>query len=312
MIKILFYISFSLIIYSIKSNCLAYNFQADTVWLIFDEPYNDSLPPHFRKCNDSFQRKGSSLPDMTGLSGLNISGSAEFSNKNLPTLINAINNEGLIVIDLRQETHGFVNGMAISWYGKYDWENIDLSREEIINGEIHKLDSLKKEKKITVTKVLKKDKATNTFQDFQKVKLDVASAETEQELTSSFKVKYFRITAPDHRKPTNENVDLFISYVTSLKSGYWLHFHCHGGVGRTTTFMAMYDMMKNAKSVSFHDIIDRQYLLGGINLTKDDDFPPWDKQYAIERTEFLKQFYEYCKTNNDGFKTLYSTWIKGY
>src|SRR5258706_13059159 len=133
---------------------------------------------------------------------------------------------------------------------------------------------------------------------------------SEEELAKSSGLDYFRITASDHRKPTMDDVDLFIDNIRSLAGNYWLHFHCHAGDGRTTTFMVMYDMMRNAKKVTFDDIIMRQHLIGGLDLTKDEDFPSWDKQYAIERTDFLKNFYEYCKANDDNFKTSYSMWLK--
>src|SRR5580704_17242432 len=28
-----------------------------------------------------------------------------------------------------------------------------------------------------------------------------------------------------------------------VSSGSWVHFHCHGGDGRTTTFLALFDML---------------------------------------------------------------------
>src|ERR671927_183097 len=77
--------------------------QADSVHLILDEPYNDALPRNFRKCSGEFIRLSGKLPDTTGLSSLNISGSSEFSDKNLPVLLNAIGNFQVNVLDLRQE-----------------------------------------------------------------------------------------------------------------------------------------------------------------------------------------------------------------
>lgn len=41
-----------------------------------------------------------------------------------------------------------------------------------------------------------------------------------------------------------ENIDEFIKLYKSLPKDAWLHFHCEAGKGRTTTFLAMYDMMK--------------------------------------------------------------------
>ena len=307
--KALFFIFCVFFAINIKANGFNYQPEADSIYLILDEPYNDSLPRNFRKCDGEFKREYSSIPDTTGLSSLNISGSAEFSDKNLPVLINTINRDRIIVIDLRQESHGFINGEPVSWYGKYDWANVGLTRDEVITGEKRKLDSLKKVKNIQVTKILKKDKSTNSFLDFKEIPFEVMKAVTEDILTKSFNTEYFRITATDHRKPVNEDVDRFVTYISSLAGIYWIHFHCHAGDGRTTTFMVMYDMMRNAKNVSFDDIVKRQYLLGGIDLTKNDDFPEFDKQYAVDRTEFLKKFYEYCKDNNDGYVTSFTTWI---
>ena len=45
----------------------------------------------------------------------------------------------------------------------------------------------------------------------------------------------------------------------------WLHFHCLAGYGRTATFMAIYDMMKNP-DVGLSDIVYRQSMTGGENL----------------------------------------------
>jgi hypothetical protein len=292
---LLFYVSFS---------------QSDTTHLIFDEPYNSALPRNFRISDGGLKRSYEKMPDTAGLGALGISGSAEFNNLNLPVIINTIGTDDVIIVDLRQETHGFVNGMSISWYGRYDWADLGLSREEVIILEKHKLDSLKKNKTVTVTYVLQKNKPDDTFIKVKDSTFEAPNVLTEEELTKKYGINYFRITATDHRKPTNWDVDLFLDFVSRLSSNYHLHFHCHAGDGRTTTFMAMYDMMRNAKSVSFDDIIERQYLIGGINLSKDEDFPSYDKQYAIERTAFLKDFHSYCKANADGFKTNYSAWLK--
>jgi len=283
---------------------------ADTVYLILDEPYTDSLPRNFRRSDGEFRRDHKETPDTTGLSRLNISGSAEFSDKSFPLIKNQCGDKRLIDIDLRQETHGFVNGMPISWYGKYDWANVGLSRSQVIDGEKKRMDSLKNTKEITILRIQKKYKANDSIESYTDIPGEVKTSVTEEELVKSFGGDYYRLTVSDHRQPLVEDVDRFINYITSLSGDNWIHFHCHAGDGRTTTFMVMYDMMKNAKNVAFEDIVSRQYLLGGIDLTKDDDFPAYDKQYAIDRTEYLHKFYDYCRANSDGYKTLYSEWIK--
>ncbi len=302
---------FYIIIFLTVSHASAFIYYqaADSVRLIQDEPYNDALPRNFRKCTGGFIREYKEKPDTTGLNSLNISGSSEFSNKSLPLIINSAKGSNVTILDLRQEMHGFLNGMAVSWYGKYDWADTALSREEVMKGEKRKLDSLSKNKVATVIKADKKDKSTDTFISIEDTLINVLSIRTEKELTEEMNTGYFRITATDHRKPVTSDVDRFINFVLNLKDDYWVHFHCHAGDGRTTTFMVMFDMMKNAKRVAFEDIINRQYLIGGIDLTKDEDFPAFDKQYAIERTEFLRSFYNYCRENTDGFNTMYSSYI---
>jgi protein tyrosine phosphatase len=225
-------------------------------------------------------------------------------------MLKNIAHEKIIIVDLRQESHGFVNGNCISWYGEHDWGNVGFSRSEIEADENRRLDSLYKIKSISVTQIIKKDKSTSEIKESKEIPVVVNTVQNEKELTEEFKTGYFRITATDHRKPVDEDVNRFIEFVKNLDENTWLHFHCHAGDGRTTTFLVMYDMIRNSKNVSFPNIIHRQYLLGGIDLSKDDDYPDFDKQYAIERTEFLNNFYDYCKSNNDNFKTLYSEWKK--
>lgn len=284
--------------------------QSDSTTLIIDEPYSRD-PANFRKSNGGFKYSFGIMPDTTGLSNLNISGSAEFNDLNLPVMVKSIGEYNVTVIDLRQETHGFVNGMPLSWYGKYDWADVGLSRKEVIEVEHHKLDSLKKAGEVTVTVVLKKNKADDTFTRVRDTTFRLISVMTEEDLVKTYELGYLRITATDHRNPVTDDVDRFVDFVRRLKGGNnWLHFHCHAGDGRTTTFMVMYDMMKNAKFAGFADIIERQHLIGGIDLTKDEDFPSWDKQYAIERTQFLRDFYNYCRDNSDDFTASYSAWLR--
>jgi len=69
--------------------------------------------------------------------------------------------------------------------------------------------------------------------------------------------------------------------------------------------MSMYDMMHNAKNVSFEDIMKRQTLIGGSDLLNVDD-----KDKSETRLDFTKKFYNYCKENQDGFQTSWSQWLK--
>jgi len=262
----------------------------DAANLIFDMPCNDSLPIHFRKSSGKFQISADTAPDTAGLALLNASGSAEFCSQSLKFMIENIERDKIIIVDLRQESHGFVNGLCISWDG---FSNVGLSREEIEADETRRLDSLFKINDISVNQI----------------PLVAGSVQTEKELARQLNAGYYRITVTDRRRPQNEDADRLIEFVNSLGNDKWLHFHCHAGYGRTTTFLAMYEMMRNSKKVGLQDILQRQYMLGGINLAKIDDNPGVDKKDAIELKEFLIDFNSYCRTNSDNFKTSFSAWM---
>lgn len=42
-------------------------------------------------------------------------------------------------VDLRQESHGYLDGIPVSWYGERDWANLGKSRHEALSDERHRL-----------------------------------------------------------------------------------------------------------------------------------------------------------------------------
>jgi hypothetical protein len=72
--------------------------------------------------------------------------------------------------------------------------------------------------------------------------------------------------------------------------------------------MAIYDMMQNAKRVPLEEIIRRQQRLGGLDLFSLSPESHWKYPYEVQRKEMLERFYEYCKSNTDGFKTTWTAW----
>jgi len=61
----------------------------------------------------------------------------------------------------------------------------------------------------------------------------------------------------------------------------------------TTTFMIMYDMIKNYKEVSSDDIIKRQLAFANFDGDAVKSFK------NKERMDFLSEFYNYLKVNGD-------------
>lgn len=265
------------------------------------------LPRAFRTTNSPFKKNIEPLPSRAGLEKLHISGSAQFSEKSFEVIVEKLGNpKPLYIIDLREESHGFLNGNAVTWYGYRNRDNRGKSLEEITAIEQNLLDKALKSKDITLYKVSEKDEATGGFINPKPVPIVVVSSETERSLIERLHHHYIRLPSADHEAPSDSIVDLFITTMLALPKDRWIHFHCSAGVGRTTVFMSMLDMMYNAKDVSFEDIMRRQWLLGGKNLLSHPKVNNWKRPTSEKRTQFMQDFYNYCRYNKDNFITPWS------
>jgi len=270
------------------------------VHLIIDNANKNELPKNFRMANDKINK--STSINLTGLSSMNISGSGAVSENSLKQLKEKVNSKYIIDVDLRQESHLFVNGIGVSWYGKKNHANIKLTQTQVLNDEITKLNKIKSSDKLKIDGKNKKSAIHVSTID------NIKSFENEEQLAKSLGLGYVRFAVPDHERPQDSQVDSFVQFIKTLPNNTWLHFHCKAGVGRTTTFMAMYDMMRNAKTVSFNDIMKRQQLIGGANLLSKQDAS--SASDANIRSKFLKNFYNYCSKNADDYKTKWTDWLE--
>lgn len=106
------------------------------VHIVEDSKNTKILPKNFRKTSDLSSIENISYLNLAGLHDLNISGSSQFTEFNLPLIKESINNDFNIVdIDLREESHGFINGIAISFANSDNNANKGLTYNEIINKE---------------------------------------------------------------------------------------------------------------------------------------------------------------------------------
>lgn len=229
-----------------------------------------------------------------GLDKLKASGSAQFSADSLGVMLQRIPSKKIVIVDLRQESHGFANGKAISWYGPQNAANIHKTLSEIEKDEEYRLLGLKNLNEVVIHRLLNKTKAT--IDKTCSIPMRVEQTSTEQKLVEDSGVRYVRIPVRDHYPPTSERVEQFFALIHSLDDSTWLHFHCSAGRGRTTTFLAMYDMVHNAHALTFEEILRRQHLLGGKDLSKTADNNALKDQSALERKCFLKGFYELCRS----------------
>ncbi len=225
---------------------------------------------------------------------LKASGSGQFSENGLKALLEKIPaGHAITVVDLRQESHGFVNGIAVSWYAPRDAANVGRSLAAIEADEAERLQELCKEKNIAIHRIV--NKPQDVIEKSETIPVVVEKTATEKNLTESFKIGYFRIPVTDHLPPPEEQLERFLAFIQTLPANSWLHFHCEAGEGRTTTFLTLYDILKNCKRDSFDAIIWRQHQLGGINLSEMPSKESWKYPFAVERLNFLQKFYQSCK-----------------
>lgn len=239
-----------------------------------------------------------------GLKNLNASGSAQFSESQL-AWIKMNTAENLTVVDLRQESHGFINGNPVTWTAPMNWANKGKLKSNILIDESVRLNELLFQDHIAIPTA--KNYKQNNFKISDFIKLEIQNISREDEITQKSNIGYYRITVSDHSKPTDDDVEDFYQFYKTLKPDQWLHFHCRGGKGRTTTFLAMYDMLHNAHTVSFHDIIKRQAAIEPFYNLQEVKKPS-KRTLQEDRINFLKDFYLFAKDVHNGFKGTWKQW----
>ena len=267
-----------------------------------------ALPRNFRTTDDPLKPNNGKTPSATGLIELHASGSGEFTAGNLKPLLARVHGP-VTIFDLRQETHVFVNGLPVSWYATRDWANVGRSQTGIEKAEAAWVQSLGPGSEIAVRPghPVKKGNADSVVPQ----QVIVKEASIERDLVSSAGTRYVRVAVTDHTRPLDETVDRFIVAVRVLPENAWAHFHYEAGLGRTTTFLVLYDMLRNAARVSLEDIVCRQKLLGyNYDVLRPTGLGNWKAPYMEDRIAFVRAFYNYARANPNGRPQLWSEWVK--
>lgn len=254
-------------------------------------------PERFRimaaPCCDRSGSMPASACNTAGLEQLRASGSGQFSPAGLANIIKELAAPALTIVDLRQESHGFVNGRAVSWQNALNSANRSLSEEAVLLEE---------------ARLLREAALQECGKD------GPALIMSEAELVRREKADYVRFFVTDRCRPEDETVDRFISFIQCRPREGWLHFHCLGGSGRTTTFLIMLDMMRHAGDISCGDILHRHKQLGGRDMFAIVTGNPSLVQSGLERLRFIHAFYDYClDAAAGGFRLPWSAWqAKGH
>lgn len=235
---------------------------------------------------------------------IGISGSQQLSSEQLKILIQKNHCKSFSIIDLREESHCFVNGFPIALVNEENNLNEGKPLEEI-----KALDaSLKGKASISIFECIKEKtisvdgekKKTISFQLQQRLeKYQIHSIETEEELTQQHRATYHRIPITDHGFPSDEQIDkltTFFDHQQTDKS--WIHFHCAGGKGRTSSAIALFTILRWKDTLSLKDIFSRLETKGNRKMLPKPK--PGKKIKERDNPIFWQNFYDFACQRNPG------------
>lgn len=286
-IKLILFLLPLLILFSNFSCILTYaKTDKEGSYISLDYKNSDETPVNFRTTLDLNKIENNDF-NLSGLKNLNISGSSQFTELSLSKIKEAINHDlPIYIIDLRKESHGFINGDAVSLFSPGNKINAGLPLNAVLKREELFIKSIPLNRSINL--------------DIDKYTIIPKTTYNEESLVKNNELNYFRIPVNDNERPTDEMVDRFISFTKALPKDRWIHFHCKEGRGRTTTFMILYDIINNYKTVSLDNIIDRQIALSSLDSLK---FDKREIRYLL-----LENFYKYAKETN--LDMTWQEWVK--
>lgn len=260
---------------------------------------------------------------------VNFSASGIFTTKQLENAIEQKIPEGkrVFVIDLLREYHGFIdygdNAIPIAFRGKYNVVNFGVNYQDIcsIEGEI--FGAMNKKYEFSTGKIISWFSSLEgaVGEIYQTVKIkNYKGFATEENLVNHIRESnnidlfYKRLPCTDHSALPYQSLIEFSNFMQNEFNPEtdWLHIHCHGGKGRSTSLSLVFDMFRRLetsklKDVSFNELLSLHKSSGGkdLNIGSTDD---WKQQLSNERYKFLNKIYDnLVKIHEEGLKSVFST-----
>eukprot|EP01105_Mastigella_eilhardi_P005828 TRINITY_DN17531_c0_g1_i1.p1 TRINITY_DN17531_c0_g1~~TRINITY_DN17531_c0_g1_i1.p1 ORF type:complete len:293 (-),score=70.14 TRINITY_DN17531_c0_g1_i1:92-970(-) len=218
------------------------------------------------------------MPDATPVSSLlrtlTCSGSGAFSKRQLRSVLDLVSPPGaprrqVVVVDLRKESHGFLEGAPVSWFRPpYNWGNRGLTAaqaiaacEESVRALRHEADAaaaaarLRRRFKLVLREIVKLPRGGGVLMT-REVAPPAADrpvlVQGERAVVEAAGAVYVPLPTDDHSVPDAQVTRWFVDLCcgrlpgVKLERGAHVHVHCRAGRGRTTLFMLLLHMLQLA------------------------------------------------------------------
>lgn len=223
------------------------------------------------------------------------------------------------IVDLRQESHGFINEVPFSWYRCRNTINSKRSSIAAHESEEERLRSLTRQSHGSLELHEMRFKLLGSVFESDTMHIDPGwDASSEEKRVHKHGFQYLRLHIPDHQRPHDSTVDRLLTflYSTLLSSDgaeCWVHFHCRGGRGRSSLAAMLCDMLYYAeKGWSLAQFHDRGLSIGNSELMKLPECrnKSWKLDLFMRRRAFLEQFHRFSVCPK-GFslRAMWTTWL---
>jgi len=244
------------------------------VFLFFDGFYGGHK---FRTMQDHIS--SAENVDLTGLREIKASGGPFPRFPHLSWQLRHVK-EDIMILDVKSEFHGYVRGFPSCFLG-YNRQKPGLRH-------------IPRRLLLTGTTDIRHDMLTPEAEEAKKYGFDYKAV--------LVGIKFIA---------TDEQIDEMVAFLDNLPKDVWLHVHCTHGAGRTSSTLAMLDILRNAPKVSLNDIVKRQHLLGSVDLF---DTTVWTNgTYTTEelekRKKFIVDFYAFVLQRKEGGIQKWSEWV---
>lgn len=251
--------------------------------VVRENNFADEWPERFRSSDMPLEL---SEEQLKGLRELRIMGGGQPSEKQLRNIVER-SEYPVIVLDFRQEPHGYIAGVPITWFRPYVSDR-DLGTDEMISLEDDFIMFLKSATSVRVDAV-----NWTGGQDYELLSSELIENDTvltNAGMAERNGARYMRFYVPI--VPNDRQIAEFEALVEEVsEQDVSLYFQCWDGTGRSSAFMVMYDILRNGHEVSLQSIADRHAAMGGINVL---ELPPESSPNyvrSVVRRDFIIDYY---------------------